>query len=110
MPPFRYQLRWQKTPPGGLNVARRRGGSGRWSNPYRIKPYGRYERAKAVRLYREDLLAGRLRDPHTDEVLTLAMAIAELRGRPLGCFCGLDQDCHADVLLELVNGPVCAEA
>lgn len=30
----------------------------------------------------------------------------ELRGKNLACFCALDQSCHADVLLELTNGPV----
>lgn len=29
----------------------------------------------------------------------------ELRGKDLMCFCPLDQPCHADVLLELANGP-----
>jgi hypothetical protein len=106
---FRYQLRHQKTPPGGINVARQPHGRGRWSNPYKIQPYGPYTRPEAIHLYREDLLAGRLRDPSTGDILTLAMAIRELRGHPLGCFCGLDQDCHADVLLELVNGPGCEE-
>lgn len=28
----------------------------------------------------------------------------ELRGKNLGCWCPLDQPCHADVLLELANG------
>jgi hypothetical protein len=27
----------------------------------------------------------------------------ELRGKNLACWCGLDQACHADVLLELAN-------
>lgn len=30
--------------------------------------------------------------------------IAPLRGKNLGCWCPLDQPCHADVLLELANG------
>lgn len=29
---------------------------------------------------------------------------AELVGRDLACWCGLDMPCHADVLLELANG------
>lgn len=29
--------------------------------------------------------------------------IEELRGKDLACWCALDQPCHADVLLELVN-------
>jgi hypothetical protein len=30
----------------------------------------------------------------------------ELRGRDLACWCPLDQPCHADVLLEIANGPM----
>lgn len=30
---------------------------------------------------------------------------AELRGHDLACWCPLDQPCHADVLLEIANGP-----
>lgn len=30
--------------------------------------------------------------------------LAPLRGRNLGCWCALDQPCHADVLLRLANG------
>lgn len=29
--------------------------------------------------------------------------IAELRGKNLACWCGLDESCHADVLLESAN-------
>ncbi len=29
--------------------------------------------------------------------------LPELRGKNLACWCGLDQPCHADVLLELAN-------
>lgn len=30
-----------------------------------------------------------------------------LAGKNLACWCALDQPCHADVLLELANGPIC---
>lgn len=33
----------------------------------------------------------------------LRAALPELRGKNLACWCGLDQPCHADVLLELAN-------
>jgi hypothetical protein len=33
-----------------------------------------------------------------------------LRGKNLACWCPLDQPCHADVLLELANGPICEVA
>lgn len=35
--------------------------------------------------------------------------IGELRGKNLGCWCALDAPCHADVLLELANRPICEE-
>jgi hypothetical protein len=30
--------------------------------------------------------------------------VAPLRGCDLGCWCGLDDPCHADILIELANG------
>lgn len=33
--------------------------------------------------------------------------LAPLRGKNLACWCALDQPCHADVLLEMANRPVC---
>jgi hypothetical protein len=33
----------------------------------------------------------------------MAKRIGELRNKDLSCFCPLDRDCHADVLLELAN-------
>jgi hypothetical protein len=53
-------------------------------------------RAEAVRRYRDDLLAGRLR-------FTVDDIRRELRGRDLACYCPLDEPCHADVLLEFAN-------
>jgi hypothetical protein len=35
---------------------------------------------------------------------TLALLVAELRGRDLACWCPVGYACHADVLLELANG------
>jgi hypothetical protein len=65
----------------------------KWGNPHPLE----LGRAEAVRRYREDLLAGRLR-------VTAADAKRELRGRDLACYCPLDAPCHADVLLEVANG------
>jgi hypothetical protein len=36
-------------------------------------------------------------------------SIGSLRGKDLACWCRLDQPCHADVLLEIANGPRCEE-
>jgi hypothetical protein len=35
------------------------------------------------------------------------LPLERLRGKNLACWCRLDQPCHADVLLELANRPVC---
>lgn len=40
-------------------------------------------------------------------LLDMKLALPELRGRNLACFCALSAPCHADVLLELANRPVC---
>lgn len=36
--------------------------------------------------------------------------LAPLRGRNLACACKLDAPCHAELLLDLANGPVCEAA
>jgi Domain of unknown function (DUF4326) len=64
----------------------------KWGNPHPLS-LGREE---AVRRYREDLLAGRLRVDVND-------ARHELRGRNLACYCAPDVPCHADVLIEIAN-------
>lgn len=38
------------------------------------------------------------------EPTTIEDVKRELRGRDLACWCGLDQPCHASVLLEIANG------
>lgn len=64
----------------------------KWGNPHSLE-LGRQE---AVRRYHEDLLAGRL-------AVTVEDAKRELGGRDLGCYCPLDETCHADVLLAVAN-------
>ena len=75
-------------------VGRAPGRRGRWGNPFAFEEYGLEE---AVRLRREWLLS----DPaRADEVL------AELKDRPLACWCRPDLPCHADTLDEIANGEV----
>jgi hypothetical protein len=64
----------------------------KWGNPHPLS----LGRAEAVRRYRDDLLAGRLRVAVED-------VRRELRGRDLGCYCPRDEPCHADVLLAIAN-------
>ena len=86
----RFQLkrtRGWRMPPNGIKVAR----PSKWGNPYRVELYGR---ERAIELYRQHLAE------HPELV---AAARQELAGHDLGCFCRLDQACHADVLLEVAN-------
>jgi hypothetical protein len=73
------------------------------------KPDGiRDAKQGAVRLFRAYLnndgtQAGAIRD---DGGATLKLvAITELRGKNLACWCKPGEPCHADVLLELANAP-----
>jgi hypothetical protein len=56
---------------------------------------------ESVRLYNDELtywVGGRMSwDP------TFRLAVMQLGGCDLACWCPLDQPCHADVLLELAN-------
>ena len=64
----------------------------RWQNPYRnVRPRGEY-----IRLFRQHL------ERHPDLV---AAARVELRGHDLACWCPLDEPCHADVWLEILQTP-----
>jgi probable phosphoglycerate mutase len=63
----------------------------KWGNPHPLD----LGRAEAIRRYREDLLAGRL-------AISVDDVKRELRGRDLACYCPLDEQCHADVLLASV--------
>lgn len=63
--------------------------------------------AEAARAFRRDLFAGRALVPQIGRmppmVLTVEMIRRELRGKDLGCWCGLGQACHVDTLLEVAN-------
>lgn len=57
--------------------------------------------ATAVKFFRE-MLAMSVRNYPSDMDIR-----KHLRGKNLACFCSLDSACHADVLLELANRPIC---
>jgi hypothetical protein len=120
----RIQLRrtkgWRK-PADAISVAR----PTRWGNPWRIGPDGlvhgpgmflstdrEASQRQAVALYRDwltlSLKAPALMTGHRYPGLSrrrdwIREHLPELRGHDLCCWCGLDEPCHADVLLELVN-------
>lgn len=81
----------------------------RWGNPFptaeaaAVHPGADEDelRALTVAAFR-DLVEGRRDDlayPGREEIR------AALAGRDLACWCPLDGPCHADVLLEVANGP-----
>ncbi len=65
----------------------------RWGNPFPVEAHGRRAAVNRYRLWAADR-AGR--DPRW---------LAPLAGKTLACYCPLDQECHADVLLELLQTP-----
>lgn len=114
--PVRIQLRRVKgwrLPVGAISVAR----PGRWGNPYPVERFGR---ELAIRLFRQTIhgmwSAAGIPDEMVDEAYALHQAFitrigahpaeavkSELKGCDLACWCGLEDTCHADVLLELAN-------
>jgi hypothetical protein len=96
--PQRIQLRrtkgWRK-PEGAVVVAR----PSIWGNPFVVRPDDDAETVKgAVLAYRHALERGEL-------PVSVALARDVLRGKDLACWCAIGRSCHADVLMELANGP-----
>ena len=75
------------TPVGGKRVCR----PTKWGNRMTVKEAG--SNAAAVRWFEQ----------HQCTPEFIAMARKELKGLDLGCYCDLDEPCHADVLLKLAN-------
>ena len=65
----------------------------KWGNPFKIS--AAVSRAKAVARYEDRLrkMPAKQRGPFLEP----------LRGKSLGCWCPLDEPCHADVLLKWAN-------
>lgn len=109
--PIRVQLSRAKgwrMPPNTVKVDR----STRWGNHIVVGEergigYRPWTAEDAVAQYRDDILMAmepiRMdgRDP---------LSLEPLRGKNLACWCPIGSPCHADVLLELANAPVCEEA
>jgi hypothetical protein len=84
----RSRARGASTPTGATYVGR----PTKWGNPFRVGSAEAPTNADAVALFRRNL------SPQLVEE-----AKRELRGRDLICWCGLNEPCHADVLLEIAN-------
>jgi hypothetical protein len=98
-----------RMPAGAVYVGR----PTKWGNPWHIGDLGIPDATEAVRLFRAAVLGFWSNgdfcrtQAHPDSTVgrIIADAPRELAGRDLACWCPLDQPCHADVLLELANGP-----
>lgn len=93
--PTRIQMRrtkgWRK-PPDAIYVGR----PTRWGNPYRVDELGRHE---AMLRFRKLFALAATGQPTEFPVPDLTA----LRGKDLACWCRLNEECHADILLELAN-------
>jgi hypothetical protein len=68
------------------------GRPGKWGNPYKESVWGR---ERALTNYRDFLETC---------IKTGALNVSELEGKNLSCWCSLKEKCHADILLEYVEG------
>lgn len=99
--PRRHQRSRKKgwrLPEGVLCVTR----PGRWGNPFQT--------AGEFRLLLEAVLGisgqsefHRVNLQQLAHVNAIATNLHELRGKDLACWCDLDGECHADVLIDLAN-------
>lgn len=82
--------------------------STKWGNPFVVGRDG--TRADCLRFYRALAMGYEVVSTHAthDEQMKarrqMSKAQTELRGKNLTCWCPLDKPCHADVLLDIVNG------
>lgn len=91
----RKRTKGWKMPPNTVYVGR----PGNWGNPFPCA--GRHDLAtERYRQWLFDWESG----PKQPYPPTLDGIRQALRGKNLCCWCGLDDPCHADILLEIANG------
>lgn len=79
----RKRTKGWKMPPNTVYVGR----GSRWGNPFTFANSGNVHPALRFAC----------------EVAPLMQGIETLRGKDLACWCSLEAECHADVLLEIAN-------
>ena len=92
-----------------LSVGRRGSGTGAGcvalhalANPFKVKPYGTYERGEALLRYRNYLQEKiAVKDADVCGALNAVWRAAKRGGVELECFCK-PLPCHADVIIEIV--------
>lgn len=97
----RKRTRGWRAPAGVVNVTR----PSDWSNPFSVGPTVLFDDGKTLRRVEitrhlaVDLFAAWVAQLGWEDQIR-----RELAGRDLMCWCALDQECHADVLLAIANG------
>lgn len=102
MKPKRIQLSRKKgwrMPPNTVKVDR----STTLGNPFKIT--AERPAADAVMAYRTWLTVDGVDAGLPYMKANILAALPTLRGKNLACWCKIGEPCHADVLLELANGP-----
>ncbi len=89
----RRRTKGWKMPDGAVYVGR----PGKWGNPFRVN--FATSRAQCCAYFRGALLNSKM----AGSDMPTMRDVMELRGKDLACWCRLDQECHADVLLEIAN-------
>jgi hypothetical protein len=81
----------------------------RWGNPYKVEPAFEGDGIKLPEITAETaVVLFRERWQRTlNNFPSMRERLETLRGKNLACWCRPGAPCHADVLLELANGPVC---
>ena len=89
---------WQM-PDGAVYVGR----PTKWGNPWPIGEWGPLDRKAPDAEGAVGLFRAMMADPEMRAAAGYPEDLTHLRGRDIACWCGLDQPCHADVLLEIAN-------
>jgi hypothetical protein len=95
----RQRTKGWRMPPNTVSVTR----PGRYGNPYTAK---QAREAGYKGSYTQ--IAQMCVDMFRQEMPEFAKAAyqQELRGKNLACWCKIGEPCHADVILEIANGPI----
>jgi hypothetical protein len=75
----------------------------KWGNPFKPGVPCAYTGGRHVQDKRHAYTLYRAVAPDNEALVKAAQS--ELRGKNLACWCPLNADCHADVLLDLANAP-----
>lgn len=94
-------------PPHSMKVDR----TTMWGNPFRVGDDGVATVEQAVRLFRKLLERPDVELDKSDDLFMFRRIHVQgaLRGYNLACWCKPGTPCHAEILLEIANGPLCPE-